>query len=220
MIPTRLQMGTSRLENLPPRSLATFLSPLWVHLGDPPKERSLPKRIYRRIFRAVHSPEQVSEMYRQTEFRPFVYAKGDRLDFPNASMGFIYSEHFFEHLFLDEALALLKECYRVCSPGGVIRIVVPDADLRTYAKPEPPGFPSVRLPFSHPDKHKTRWSVYSLGIALEVSGFRPNPLRYCDKQGTFIQNEPTYQTDKDTEVTNSLAYVIRPFSLIVDGIKT
>jgi predicted SAM-dependent methyltransferase len=116
--------------------------------------------------------------------------------------------------------ALLQECHRICSPEGIIRIVVPDADLRTYARLEPLGFPSARLSFSHPDKHKTRWSVYSLGIALELSGFRANPLRYCDKHGKFIPNEPAYKTNKNSEVANSLAYVIRPFSLIVDGIKT
>jgi SAM-dependent methyltransferase len=37
----------------------------------------------------------------------------------------IYSSHFFEHLFKDQAIELLKECFRVTQPGGMIRICVP-----------------------------------------------------------------------------------------------
>jgi hypothetical protein len=62
MIPTRLQLGTSRLENLPPHSLTTFLSKDWVHLGDPPRNRSLANRIYRKLFKNEYSPKQITEM--------------------------------------------------------------------------------------------------------------------------------------------------------------
>lgn len=45
----------------------------------------------------------------------------------NAAKG-IFMEHFFEHLDRDtEAIVLIKECYRVLCPGGIIRIIVPDA---------------------------------------------------------------------------------------------
>jgi predicted SAM-dependent methyltransferase len=37
----------------------------------------------------------------------------------------IFSSHFFEHIFKNEAEALTKECYRVLKPGGIIRICVP-----------------------------------------------------------------------------------------------
>ena len=37
----------------------------------------------------------------------------------------IYSSHFLEHLFRDEATELIGECYRVLQPGGIIRICVP-----------------------------------------------------------------------------------------------
>ena len=42
------------------------------------------------------------------------------------SISFIFSEHFIEHITREEGLALLKDCYRVLKPGGVVRIVTPD----------------------------------------------------------------------------------------------
>ena len=45
---------------------------------------------------------------------------------PDASIRFIYTSHFLEHLRRDEAHFILRECYRVLVPGGLIRVVVPD----------------------------------------------------------------------------------------------
>ena len=45
---------------------------------------------------------------------------------PNRSIRFIYSEHFIEHITIDEALLLLRECCRVLTTDGVIRISTPD----------------------------------------------------------------------------------------------
>jgi len=58
-----------------------------------------------------------------------------KLPFPDGSARGIFSEHFFEHLdYTDEVPAFLAECLRVLRPGGIIRIVVPDAGeyLRAY----------------------------------------------------------------------------------------
>ena len=48
------------------------------------------------------------------------------LSFPDNSVAAIYACHVLEHLYLTEAQKLLKECYRVMEPDGIIRIVVPD----------------------------------------------------------------------------------------------
>lgn len=48
------------------------------------------------------------------------------LSFPDNSVAAIYACHVLEHLYLTEAKKLLKECYRVMEPDGIIRIVVPD----------------------------------------------------------------------------------------------
>jgi len=48
------------------------------------------------------------------------------LPFEDNSLDAIYASHFLEHLYFVEAQRLLKECYRVLRPGGVMRMVVPD----------------------------------------------------------------------------------------------
>jgi predicted SAM-dependent methyltransferase len=66
------------------------------------------------------------------------------LPFPDDSASYIYTEHFFEHLEYpnvtksmgwdlesdgpSEALQFLRECKRVLAPGGILDVVVPDAE--------------------------------------------------------------------------------------------
>ena len=60
------------------------------------------------------------------------------LPFSDGSIAVMYSEHFFEHLDLyNEAYPFLRECLRCLQPGGVLRVVVPDAGayLRAYSGP-------------------------------------------------------------------------------------
>ena len=60
------------------------------------------------------------------------------LPFSNGTVAAIYAEHFFEHLDLEsEARPFLRECLRCLQPGGVLRLVVPDAGayLRAYSGP-------------------------------------------------------------------------------------
>ncbi len=42
----------------------------------------------------------------------------------------VYHSHFLEHLDKDAAYLFLRECYRVLKPCGVIRVVVPDLEIR------------------------------------------------------------------------------------------
>lgn len=48
------------------------------------------------------------------------------LPFRDNSMSVVYASHLLEHLFLAEARRLLRECWRVLEPAGVLRLVVPD----------------------------------------------------------------------------------------------
>jgi len=50
------------------------------------------------------------------------------LPFENDSCGLIYSEHLLEHFDAPDGVNLLKECYRVLKPGGVIRVAMPSLD--------------------------------------------------------------------------------------------
>lgn len=245
----RLQLGTSRLEALKPRALNVFLDDSWTHLGDPDRApgeqnsdlfgrvRHVIRRhgipyILKQGFltlssigkRSAHSKSDLKALYGQTQFKDFYYEKGDSLPFESGSLDFVFSEHFLEHLFMDEALSLIRECHRVLKPSGVIRTCVPDADLRIYESPEPIGFPDRRIPFSDPSKHKTRWSVYSLAETLRLAGFEPVPLRYCDKEGHYVAVDPSdlasrYGKTMDAGMVFDLSYVMRIDSLIVDGVK-
>jgi predicted SAM-dependent methyltransferase len=59
------------------------------------------------------------------------------LPFPDESVRGIFCEHFFEHIdYTDEAPYFLTDCLRVLKKGGVLRLVVPDAEkyLRAYCE--------------------------------------------------------------------------------------
>jgi len=244
---TRLQLGTSRLENIRPEVREKFLDKSWLHLGDPENEALISKSfsisylfeifksknisfIFTKIFQKIYrnkrrnSNRGVIELYSETNFKVFYFRKADMLPFDDNSIDFIYSEHFFEHLFFDEAFALFRECHRILKPYGVIRTCVPDADLRIYEKPEPLGFPNKKLPYSDPGKHKTRWSVYALEETLRLAGFESQPLRYCDKWGKYniqhpLSNADAYDRCPEKEMIFDLSYIYRTDSLIIDGIK-
>lgn len=48
------------------------------------------------------------------------------LPFPSGSVDHVFSEHFIEHVRLEQATALLTECARILRPGGVLRVSTPD----------------------------------------------------------------------------------------------
>jgi predicted SAM-dependent methyltransferase len=50
------------------------------------------------------------------------------LPFEASSFNAVYHSHVLEHLSPDEGKLLIQECYRVLSPGGVLRVVVPDLE--------------------------------------------------------------------------------------------
>jgi SAM-dependent methyltransferase len=70
-------------------------------------------------------------MWRRTRYWDARY----RIPVPDSSADAIYSSHLLEHLDLETARRLVVECHRILRPGGVIRLVVPDAYLisTTYA---------------------------------------------------------------------------------------
>lgn len=235
-MPRCLHLAASRLERLSPAATALLCQPGWTHLGEPPIDWSAEIReqfrfgrwlgglrlwlasIYRR-HRPRYTPAQLQQMYGACEFREFYFTAGEQLDFPDGEFDFIVSEHFFEHLWLPDAIALLRECQRILKPGGVIRTCIPDADLRTYAAPESPGYPSPRVPWAHHQKHRSRWSVFSFGEALRVAGFQSRPVMWCDDQGVFHHEMPPAADHPAGPLITTLDYFRRLPSLVVDGIK-
>lgn len=55
----------------------------------------------------------------------------DGLPFADDSCAFIYSEHFLEHLPVQEGIHFLRECHRSLQKGGVVRIGMPSAEELT-----------------------------------------------------------------------------------------
>ena len=50
----------------------------------------------------------------------------ERLSFPDESVSLIYASHVLEHFGRYEYRTVLKEWFRVLSPGGILRLAVPD----------------------------------------------------------------------------------------------
>lgn len=50
------------------------------------------------------------------------------LPFEDGEVEAIYSSHALEHVYLDEAQAILRECRRVIRPDGILRLALPDAE--------------------------------------------------------------------------------------------
>jgi predicted SAM-dependent methyltransferase len=60
-----------------------------------------------------------------------------RLPFPDGSVKAVFTEHFLEHLHYEEELpTFLRETHRVLQAGGILRIVVPDAEKYVLAYPQ------------------------------------------------------------------------------------
>lgn len=49
--------------------------------------------------------------------------------FNDSAFDYIFSEHMIEHISYEQGLAMLRECYRVLKPKGVIRITTPDLEV-------------------------------------------------------------------------------------------
>lgn len=59
------------------------------------------------------------------------------LPFPDNSVDAIFHEHVMEHMYAYQGYMLVKDCYRMLKPGGVLRIVMPDASkyIGSYVDP-------------------------------------------------------------------------------------
>ncbi len=64
----------------------------------------------------------------------FAWNLTEPLPLPDRSVDCVYSEHFIEHLSLEDGRRLLADCRRVLAPGGVVRVSTPDlmALVRKY----------------------------------------------------------------------------------------
>jgi predicted SAM-dependent methyltransferase len=110
--------------------------------------------------------------------RPWLFADG--------SARAVNSEHFIEHLSVDEARAYLAEAFRVLRPGGVLRTSTPDLRglCEAYLAADPAVLDAHRShgyeAATHGDMlnnyvylwdHRHIWDLTSLTLLLEEAGF-------------------------------------------------
>ena len=96
--------------------------------------------------------------------RPDVIAWDCRRNLPFAddAVAGLRVEHFVEHLEPREELpAFLKDCLRVLRAGGILRIIVPDAEryLHAYCRGDVSGFLDLAVPVPFPSDLPTRMDV-------------------------------------------------------------
>jgi predicted SAM-dependent methyltransferase len=75
--------------------------------------------------------------------------------FPIASdtFDFVYSEHLFEHLKVEQQINMLSESYRILKKGGILRIATPNVDFL---------FDIFAKPTSSESEHYVDWAVKNI----------------------------------------------------------
>jgi len=97
-----------------------------------------------------------------------VYDLRRGLPFADESTDLIFCEHLLEHLdYVEEVPRFLDACWRALKPGGVLRIVVPDAEayLRAYVSRDWPRLQSMR-PLQN--ERVDRWTQDRYATAIEL----------------------------------------------------
>ncbi|MDO9318875.1 MAG: methyltransferase domain-containing protein [Gammaproteobacteria bacterium] len=108
------------------------------------------------------------------------------LPLPVNSVDFIYSSHFFEHIFKDEAATLLKQCALALKSGGTIRISIPDltfaVSLYALGRKEEmlEDYFFVSGKGSYLARHKYMYDFEMIQSVLEEAGF--SSVTRCEYQ--------------------------------------
>ena len=94
-------------------------------------------------------------------------------------------EHVWEHLTEEEGRAAARLCFAYLTPGGWLRVAVPDANF-----PDPDYQRTVQIggpgPADHPAAdHKVVYDHQRLTAVFRDAGFEVELLEYCDDTGQF-----------------------------------
>lgn len=122
---------------------------------------------------------------------PLYMDAGKPFPMPDDSFDYIYSEHLFEHLTYPQATNMLRECYRILKPNGVLRMATPNLQFLVdlYLHPEEdlnkkyiefnaersglPASPVYAVNYFHTTwGHKIIYDPMTLSCFLEEAGFK------------------------------------------------
>ena len=104
------------------------------------------------------------------------------LPFPDRSAEAVFLEHVLEHMTVAEGMTVLRHCFQVLAPGGVVRVGVPDAGryARSYAEGTGtidelrPGRPTRMLALGEVFQehgHVSAWDGETLVLVVAAVGF-------------------------------------------------
>lgn len=146
------------------------------------------------------------------------------LPFNTESCKGIRAEHFLEHLeFREQVPRFFTDCFRCLEPGGVLRIIVPDAerfmkayssgdtkgfqDLGSYPFPEdlPTGMDVISHVFHQGHEHRWAYDFENLKLTLEKVGFQR-----IERMEFGESLDPELGQDREQH---------RPYSLYVEAVK-
>ncbi|MEZ4958753.1 MAG: hypothetical protein R2830_02930 [Saprospiraceae bacterium] len=150
----------------------------------------------------------------------YYYDLRDKLPLKGGIASNIHCEHFMEHLTQEDAIQFMKECFRLLQPGGLFRIIVPDAEkyIKAYAKNDDDYFSHLSKlgNAAHPFRtkieiinqmfrmggdHLFAWDFETMSLYLKEagfskvkrSGFREIPANICiDGQDEWRTHESLY----------------------------
>ncbi|MDP2946729.1 MAG: methyltransferase domain-containing protein [Nanoarchaeota archaeon] len=95
-----------------------------IYLGRSHLPNFLKKIIYNKSCTADH--RSFSQFLKSIKEKRIIHHNlSYGIPFHSNSIGHIYTSHFIEHLNGNDAVKLLRECYRCLKKGGILRIVVP-----------------------------------------------------------------------------------------------
>lgn len=99
------------------------------------------------------------------------------IPYPDQSADVIFSSHFLEHLYHDQALSLIRECYRCLKPSGLLRLSIPDLEyavgLYHQGRKEAmlKNYFFVEDDDNHFSRHKYMYDFPMLANILKKTGF-------------------------------------------------
>ena len=135
-------------------------------------------------------------------------------------------EHFLEHIEPREELpAFLRDCRRALESGGVLRVIVPDAErfLRAYCQPGLDGLRELAVPIPFPSDLPTRmdvinhifysWHEHRWAYDFETLAHRMRAAGFTGIERVGFRHSllPALAQDRAQH---------KPYSLYVDAVKT